>query len=176
MRIVDLVLRAAGRMASSCGTMSNLTLGGPGWSLYETIGGGQGASTRSPGPSGRQVHMTNTRATDPEILETRLPLRLHQMRFRSGSGGSGRHRGGDGLIRELELLNGGTAALLATRRRTGAAGLDGGGDGLPGSDRVQVHNIPEPWTGNPIQLPPGSRVTIATPGGGGWGAEHEETD
>jgi 5-oxoprolinase (ATP-hydrolysing) len=127
-RIVDLFLRAAGARAASQGTMNNLTLGGTHpdgsrWSLYETIGGGTGASPRGPGPSGRQVHMTNTRATDPEVLESRLPLRLHRFARRPASGGPGKYPGGDGLIREFELLTPATAALLATRRDSGAPGL-----------------------------------------------------
>src|SRR5690606_13001038 len=112
-RLVDLLLRAAGHMAASQGTMNNLTLGGDGWSLYETLGGGAGASRRGPGLAGLQVHMTNTRATDPEVLEARLPLRVRRFGLRRGSGGAGAHRGGDGLVREIELTAPGTAALLA---------------------------------------------------------------
>lgn len=177
MRIVDLVLRAAGRMASSCGSMSNLTLGGPGWTLYETIGGGQGASRHGHGANGRQVHMTNTRATDPEVLETRLPVRLHTMAYRPQSGGLGRHVGGNGLIRELELLKGGTAALLATRRVRGAPGLQGGEAGKPGADEIcSSQNTVGSWDGQPVQLAPGDRIRISTPGGGGWGPAKEESD
>jgi 5-oxoprolinase (ATP-hydrolysing) len=166
-RLVDLILRAAGYAAASAGSMSNLTLGGPGWSLYETVGGGQGASPRGPGPSGRQLHLTNTRATDPEVLEDRLPVRVRSFRYRAGTGGDGLHRGGDGLVRELEVLAPATAALLASRRDRGAPGL-GGGDGAPGADRVRVGGVWRAWDGDPVELAPGDRVEVGTPGGGGW--------
>ena len=167
-RLVDLVLRAAGAMAGSCGTMSNLTLGGDGWSLYETIGGGQGATPTEPGASGRQVHMTNTRATDPEVLEARLPLRLVRFSYRSHSGGGGAHPGGDGLIREFEVLGPTTAALLATRRNSGAIGLERGGSGVAGSDNVRVNGVWRSWNGQALPLSTGDRVRIETPGGGGY--------
>lgn len=168
-RLVDLVLRAAGFMAGSGGTMSNLTLGGEGWSLYETVGAGQGASPRGPGPSGRQLHMTNTRATDPEVLEHRLPLRVRRFALREGTGGAGVHRGGDGLVREIEVLADATAALLATRRDEGAPGLDGGSAGAPGADELCEGGRWRRWDGAPTRLSPGDRVRIGTPGGGGWG-------
>jgi 5-oxoprolinase (ATP-hydrolysing) len=168
-RVVDLMLVAAGRLAASAGTMSNLTVGGEGWSLYETVGGGQGASARGPGPSGRQLHMTNTRATDPEVLESRLPLRVRRFGLRAGSGGSGRHPGGEGLVRELEVLCPAVASLLCTRRDRGAPGLAGGGAGAPGIDRVVVGGAERPWDGSPEALSPGDRVRVGTPGGGGWG-------
>lgn len=167
-RLVDLLLRATGHLAASAGTMSNLTLGGAGWSLYETVGGGQGASARGPGASGRQLHMTNTRATDPEILEARLPLRLRRFALRQGSGGEGLHPGGLGLIRELEVIAPATAALLATRRRRGAAGLGAGGPGAPGQDTTIRRGVRAPWDGAVVQLEPGDRVCVCTPGGGGW--------
>jgi 5-oxoprolinase (ATP-hydrolysing) len=174
-RLVDLFLRAANAYASSQGTMNNLTLGGgaqgEAWSIYETIGGGQGASHHGEGPSGRQIHMTNTRATDPEVLETRLPLRLTQFSLRERSGGAGRNRGGDGLVREIELLSPGTASLLATRRGTGAPGMDGGESGAPGIDEVRVGGAWRPWDGRPLQLNPGDAVRVQTPGGGGVGAK-----
>ncbi len=169
-RLVDLVLAAAGWMAPSAGTMSNLTLGGPGWSFYETLGGGQGAGPRGPGPSARQLHMTNTRATDPEVLETRLPLRVRRFHRRSGSGGAGIHRGGDGLVRELEVTEAASVSLLATRRDRGAPGLAGGGPGLAGVDAiVRADGSVEPWDGHTTTLAPGDRVRVETPGGGGFG-------
>ena len=174
-RVVDLVLRAVGHMAASAGTMSNLTLGARGagrpWSLYETVGGGQGASSRGPGPSGRQLHMTNTRATDPEVLEARLPVRVRRFALRSASGGPEGppgHRGGDGLIRELEVCAPATAALLATRRGHGAPGLHGGAAGLPRADHLVLNGVVVPWDGSPTPLAPGDRVCVATPGGGGF--------
>ena len=169
-RLVDLLLRAAGYLAASAGTMSNVTLGGHDWSLYETVGGGQGASSHGPGHSGRQIHMTNTRATDPEVLEARLPVRVRRFARRPHSGGPGQHPGGNGLIRELEVTRPGTAALLATRRQSGAPGLAGGHAGAPGADQLLRANAsPEPWDGTPVRLQPGDRVRIVTPGGGGWG-------
>ncbi|MBD90923.1 MAG: 5-oxoprolinase [Deltaproteobacteria bacterium] len=173
-RLVDLFLRAVGAYASSQGTMNNLTLGGSvdgeAWSIYETIGGGQGASQNQDGPSGRQIHMTNTRATDPEVLETRLPLRLTRFSLRERSGGAGIWRGGDGLIREMELLAPGTASLLATRRRRGAPGLEGGRSGEPGRDEIYQDGGWRPWDGRPVELGPGDAVRVQTPGGGAVGA------
>jgi len=168
-RIVDLVLRAAGWMAGSAGSMSNLTIGGAGWSLYETIGAGQGATPRGPGLSGRQIHMTNTRATDPEVLEERLPVRLIRFALRRHSGGAGQHDGGDGLVREVEVRAPSCASLLATRRTRGAPGLGTGSPGLPGVDQVRRNDIWAPWDGDAVDLSRGDRVRVFTPGGGGWG-------
>lgn len=168
-RIVDLFLRAAGSRAASQGTMNNLTFGGVGWTFYETIGGGQGATPGGAGLSGRQVHMTNTRATDVEVMEARFPLRVRRFELRRGSGGTGRHRGGDGLVREIEVLAEVTASLLATRRDRGAPGLGRGGEGLPGVDELCRGGKWMVWDGAPCLLHPGDRVCIATPGGGGWG-------
>lgn len=168
-RLVDLVFAATGAAAASAGTMSNLTLGGQGWSLYETVGGGQGATAEGPGPHARQLHMTNTRATDPEVLESRLPLAVQRFARRLGSGGHGAHAGGDGIVRELEVLAPATAALLATRRHRGAPGAAGGDAGAPGDDAVFRDGRWAPWDGTPIDLQPGDRVRVVTPGGGGWG-------
>jgi 5-oxoprolinase (ATP-hydrolysing) len=168
-RLVDLLLLASGARAASQGTMNNLTLGGEGWSFYETLAGGGGASAAGPGPSATQVHMTNTRGTDPEILEARLPLRVRQTRIRLGSGGLGRHDGGDGMVRELEVLVPCTVSLLAGRRRRGAPGLAGGGAGQPGRDWLIIAGKREPWDGASRTLDAGDRVRIETPGGGGWG-------
>lgn len=169
-RVVDLLFRALGLRAAAQGTMNNLTLGGDGWSHYETLGGGDGASPAGPGASARQVHMTNTRATDPEILEARMPLRVVQTAVRRGSGGDGAHRGGDGLVRELEVLATATASLLATRRDTGAPGAAGGGPGLPGRQALRRGGRWASWDGTTVTLGPGDRVRVETPGGGGWGA------
>ncbi len=168
-RLVDLLLRAAGARAASAGTMNNLTLGGDGWAFYETIGGGQGASPAGPGASGRQVHMTNTRATDPEVLEARLPLRVRRFALRDEGGGAGTHSGGRGLVRELEVTAPAQAALLATRRDGGAPGLGTGEPGAPGRDEVRRGGRWAAWDGTEIALAPGDRVRVTTPGGGGWG-------
>jgi 5-oxoprolinase (ATP-hydrolysing) len=167
MRIADLVFRAAGYAAGSAGTMSNLTLGSEGWSFYETLGGGQGGTVHGPGASARQLHMTNTRATDVEELEHRFPLRVRRFARRRHSGGSGDHPGGDGLVREIEVLESCTVALLATRRTEGAAGL-GGDDGVPGDDALCRDGAWAPWDGHPTPLRPGDRVRVGTPGGGGY--------
>jgi 5-oxoprolinase (ATP-hydrolysing) len=175
-RITDLFLRAAGAQAASQGTMNNLSLGGntPPWAYYETIGGGSGACPQGPGVSGVQVHMTNTRATDPEVLEARLPLAVRKMAFRSGSGG-GRtsveenlHPGGDGLVRELELLSPAQAALLASRRKSGAPGLNGAPSGSPGKDAIFQNGSWSNWNGETRKLAAGDRIRIETPGGGAW--------
>ncbi len=173
-RLVDLFLRAAGIRAGSQGTMNNLTLGGndangEAWSLYETIGGGTGATANSDGPSGRQTHMTNTRATDIEVLETRYPLRVRRFAIRHGSGGPGHHPGGDGLVRELEMVIRGEATLLATRRDQGPAGIKNGKAGQPGQDTIIQAGTSNSWDGKPVQLEPGDRLQIETPGGGGYG-------
>jgi 5-oxoprolinase (ATP-hydrolysing) len=169
-RITDLFLRAAGARAGSQGTMNNLTLGSAGWSFYETICGGVGASPSRSGDNARQVHMTNTRATDVEVLETRLPLRLWGYSRRSGSGGEGAHTGGDGACRELEVLDHTRVSLLASRRTTGAPGLGGGGEGEAGRDSLRVGGSWRDWDGSTTDLAPGDRVRVRTPGGGGWGA------
>lgn len=177
-RLVDLFLTAAGHRAASQGTMNNLTLGGDResdgkrrttWSLYETVGGGQGASVHGPGADSRQVHMTNTRATDAEVLEARLPLRLITFARREDSGGDGAHRGGDGIVREIEVLAPATVALLATARTRGRPGLSGGQAGEPGGDSVRESGQWRSWDGNPCSLKTGDRVRIKTPGGGGYG-------
>ncbi|MEO0603285.1 MAG: hydantoinase B/oxoprolinase family protein, partial [Myxococcota bacterium] len=163
-RLVDLVLSAAGFAAPSAGTMSNLTIGGQGWSLYETVGGGQGATPRGPGPSGRQLHMTNTRATDPEVLEQRLPVRLRRFALREGSGGEGVHRGGDGLIREIEVREPATAALLATRRGVRRKATFA----APGADEIVRAEQARAWDGSPVTLASGDRIRAITPGGRAW--------
>ena len=165
MRLVDLLFQAVGARAGSQGTMNNLTLGGPGWSFYETLGGGGGASPRSPGLGGRQHHMTNTRATDVEVLEARLPLRVRCLALRRGSGGQGPHPGGEGLVREIELLVVGSASLLASRRDRGGPGL-GAGDGAPGRQALLRGGVWEDWDGSPVELSAGDRVRVETPGGG----------
>lgn len=169
-RLVDLVFRALGLRAGSQGTMNNLSVGAENWAFYETIGGGLGASAAADGRSGGQVHMTNTRATDPEVLEARLPLRVRRFELRPNSGGRGARRGGDGLIRELELVEGATVALLAAWRPGGAAGVCGGENGASGAAFVRVNGVERPWGGAPLFLAAGDQVRLETPGGGGYGA------
>ena len=114
--------------------------------------------------------MTNTAATDPEALEDRLPLRIRVFARRPGSGGDGHHAGGNGLVRELEVLEQSEASLLRSRRMEGAAGL-GGGPGRPGSDSVFREGSWEPWDGQTVALDAGDRVRIETPGGGGFSTQ-----
>ncbi|MEL6345663.1 MAG: hydantoinase B/oxoprolinase family protein, partial [Myxococcota bacterium] len=167
-RLVDALLRALGALAASQGTMNNLTVGTPEGAFYETLGGGSGAGPTFDGASAVQVHMTNTRATDVEELEARFPVRLAQWSVRSGSGGSGTHRGGDGMVKVWVFLAPAEVALMAGRRDRGASGLRGGQSGAPGVDERDLgagwEPAPARWTAKP-----GDRFRIATPGGGGFG-------
>ena len=173
-RLVDLLMSAFDMRAASQGTMNNLVLSGSGFSLYETIGGGLGASSDLAGIDGRQVHMTNTRATDPEVMEARFPLRLRHFKLRSGSGGLGRRRGGHGLSREFEVCVPAQVTLLATRRGRGPSGQHGGGCGAPGQDFLWIDGEWRAWDGSETCLEPGQRVRIDTPGGGGWGESESD--
>jgi 5-oxoprolinase (ATP-hydrolysing) len=125
-RVVDVVLKAFGVAAASQGCMNNFTFGNDRFGYYETIGGGAGAGPTWHGQTGVHTHMTNTRITDPEILERRYPLLLREFAIRNGSGGEGRHRGGDGLIREVEFLEPLNMAILSERRVFAPYGLEGG--------------------------------------------------
>jgi 5-oxoprolinase (ATP-hydrolysing) len=158
-------------VAASQGTMNNVLIGDASFGYYETIGGGSGATVFGPGADGVHTHMTNTRITDPEVLESRLPIRLVEFSIRRGSGGVGKHRGGDGLVREFEFLRPLTVSLITSRRTTAPYGASGGGAGLSGRNRLIQSGKP------PIDLPAattievgvGDRLRIETPGGGGWG-------
>ncbi len=175
-RIVDLILCALDLRAASAGTMNNLVLGrapddpdATEWAFYETLGAGLGASATTPGRSARQLHMTNTRATDPEVLAARLPLRVTYFGVRRGSGGVGRNAGGDGLVRELVVTRPTLASLLAAWRPEGAPGLHGGGAGAPGRAFLIIDGVTTPWDGRTTRIAPGARVRVETPGGGAWG-------
>jgi len=133
-RVVDVLLGALGVAAASQGTMNNLLLGNDRLGYYETIGGGSGATAGHPGADAVHTHMTNTRITDPEVLESRLPIRLWRFAIRRGSGGRGRREGGCGIVRELEFLQPLTVSLITSRRVTSPYGADGGGAGQPGSN------------------------------------------
>ncbi|MGI9539071.1 MAG: hydantoinase B/oxoprolinase family protein [Miltoncostaeaceae bacterium] len=169
-RIVDAVFRAFGHAvpapAQGQGTMNNLTLGGPGFSYYETIGGGQGASPHADGPSAVHVAMSNTLNTPVEALETVYPLRVTEYRVRRGSGGAGRHRGGDGVVRAVQALTGAEASVMAERRRRGPLGAEGGEDGAAGRTLLNGEPLPGKWRGT---LREGDVIQIETPGGGGHG-------
>jgi len=170
-RVVDAILAALGAMAPSQGTMNNVTFGDGTFGYYETLAGGVGGSPGAPGPSATHVHMTNSRITDPEILESRYPVRVRRFAVRHGSGGRGRFPGGDGLVRELEALVPLSVGVLAERRVAGARGLSGGGDAAPGEDRViRAGGEVEAIGGRvELELGAGDILRIATPGGGGYG-------
>jgi N-methylhydantoinase B len=166
-RVADLVLQAFGR-ALGQGTMNNLTLGDEhGVVYYETLGGGQGACPDADGPSGVHVAMSNTLNTPIEALELEFPLRAVTYALRRGSGGAGRHRGGDGVIRELEALAPLTYSLITERRRHAPPGADGGEPGATGRNLLDGEELPPKATG---ELQPGQRLRIETPGGGGYGS------
>lgn len=169
-RVADLVLAAFGR-ALGQGTMNNLTLGNDTFAYYETVGGGQGASPDADGPSGVHVAMSNTRNTPVEALELEFPLRCTTYAIRRGSGGAGRHRGGDGVVREFEALEPMTASLITERRRHAPPGAAGGGAGAVGRTLLNGRELPAKWTG---KLAPGDRLRLETPGGGGHGTADPE--
>ncbi|HXS27410.1 MAG TPA: hydantoinase B/oxoprolinase family protein [Steroidobacteraceae bacterium] len=171
--IVDALYGALGALAASQGTMNNLTFGDERLQYYETIAGGSGAGPDFDGASAVQTHMTNSRLTDPETLEARFPVLVREFRIRRGSGGPGRHRGGDGAVRRLEFRARLAGALLANRRRVPPFGLAGGRDGAAGAARLirasgEVETLPATAS---FRLEPGDQLEILTPGGGGWGRE-----
>ena len=151
--------------AQGQGTMNNVTFGGAGWTFYETLGGGQGASALGDGPSGVHVGMSNTLNTPVESLESAYPLRIAEYSLRRGTGGTGTHRGGDGVMRVYRALEPCTVTLLTERRRLAPRGANGAGDGSPGRNTVDGRELPAKCRET---LQPGSAVTIETPGGGGW--------
>ena len=164
-RVADLVLAAFGR-ALGQGTMNNLTLGNDDFTYYETLGGGQGACEDAPGPSGVHVAMSNTLNTPVEALESEYPVRVRELGLRRGSGGAGRHRGGDGIVREIEALEPMRFTLITERRRHPPRGRDGGADGKPGRNLLNGDELPAKGAG---ELEPGDRLRIETPGGGAYG-------
>jgi len=169
--ITDALFAATGRLAPSQGTMNNFTFGNAQHQYYETIAGGSGAGPDHDGTDAVQTHMTNSRLTDPEILETRFPVRLVSFAIRRGSGGEGKHRGGDGVIRELSFLQPMRANILANRRRVCPHGLAGGSDALPGRNWVERRDGSVEHLGATgwAEMEPGDRFIVETPGGGGFG-------
>ena len=178
-RVADVCLGALARAvperigAAGQGTMNNVLVGGDGWVYYETIGGGQGGRPGRPGMSGVHTAMTNTRDTPVEALERALPLRVRRYSLREGSGGDGEFPGGDGIERELEVLEPVTVSLITERRSTAPWGLAGGDPGRPGEnwllpagDESAARALPDKVT---VDLAPGDVVRVRTPGGGGWG-------
>ena len=182
-RIVDVLLKALAQAipdripAAASGTMNNLTIGGTDprsgepFAYYETIAGGMGARSTKDGVSGVHTHMTNSLNTPAEALEYAYPIRLRQYSLRSKSGGAGLHTGGDGIVREIEVLTDAQVTLLADRRSRGPYGLAGGADAAPGRTLIIRHDgseeeIPGKTS---VRLRSGERVRVETPGGGGWG-------
>ena len=169
-RIADVVFRAFGEAvpipAQGQGTMNNLTFGNDRYTYYETLGGGQGACPEADGPSGVHVTMSNTLTTPVEALELAHPLRVRRYALRLGSGGAGRFRGGDGIVRELEALEACRLSILSDRRRHAPAGADGGSDGQPGHNLLNGVEVPGKAV---LDLQAGDVIRIETPGGGGLG-------
>ncbi len=196
-RVVDVLLGALDLAAASQGTMNNWLMGDATFGYYETVCGGAGATADAPGADAVHTHMTNTRLTDPEVLEVRMPVILRRFAIRSNSGGAGRHRGGHGAIREIEFLKPLTVSLLTSRRTTRPFGMHGGEDGQPGRNRlVRVRSVfqmlaeqagrgaaAKPMDANlptglvevelasqcRVEVEPGDRLILETPGGGAWG-------
>jgi N-methylhydantoinase B len=179
-RIVDVLFKALSQAlpdripAASQGTMNNLTIGGidtrsgrgQEFSYYETVAGGMGARPSLDGMSGVHTHMTNSLNTPAEALEYAYPLRVREYRLRRGSGGDGKRRGGDGVVREIETIVPARMSLLADRRKRGPYGLYGGAEGAPGRNQINSESIAAKGS---HELKAGDRIRIETPGGGGWG-------
>jgi N-methylhydantoinase B len=169
-RIVDVLFAAFGAAlpvpAHGQGTMNNVVLGNDAFTYYETIGGGQGACPESHGPSAVHVAMSNTLNTPVEALELAYPLRVERYEIRIGSGGAGAHAGGDGVVRELRVLDACRLSVLAQRRRSRPRGAAGASDGSAGRTLVRGDELPASASAD---LEPGDVVRIETPGGGGWG-------
>jgi len=177
-RIVDVIFGALGVAAASQGTMNNVIFGRsagagrPAFGYYETIGGGAGAGPTFDGADAVHTHMTNTRLTDPEVLESRYPVRVRRFEIRRGSGGAGRHRGGDGIVREIEFLEPAEVSLVTSRRTKQPYGLAGGEPGAAGRNLLRRRGQAEFETLPGITLvraEPGDVLRIETPGGGGYG-------
>ncbi|MGZ6015181.1 MAG: hydantoinase B/oxoprolinase family protein, partial [Phenylobacterium sp.] len=169
--VVDALYAALGVMANGLGTMSNFTFGDEQRQYYETICGGSGATESAPGASACHTHMTNSRLTDPEILERRFPVRVESFGVRHGSGGAGRMRGGDGAVRRIRFLAPMEAALLSSRRINAPQGLKGGGPARPGAQRLiaasgTATDLPGCFA---VEVEAGDIIEIETPGGGGFG-------
>ena len=181
-RIVDVLFKALSQAlpdripAASQGTMNNLTIGGidtrqgqgQEFSYYETVAGGMGARPSLDGMSGVHTHMTNSLNTPAEALEYAYPLRVREYRLRRGSGGEGKQRGGDGVVREIETIVPARMSLLADRRKRGPYGLYGGGEGSRGLNSINSESIAAKGS---HELKAGDRIRIETPGGGGWGVK-----
>ena len=170
-RLVDTLIEALRLVGCSQGTMNNLSFGNREFGYYETVAGGSGAGNGFDGTGGVHTHMTNSGATDPEVLEHRYPVRLHRFAFRKDSGGTGRWCGGDGLLREIEFLAPLELSILSQHRVSAPFGMAGGGDGdvgrqviiRPDGSRRELAGI------DGCEVQPGDRLVVETPGGGGCG-------
>lgn len=178
-RVADVCLGALAQIvpskvgAASAGTMNNVLIGGQGWVYYETVASGQGARPTKDGMSGIQTNMTNTKNTPVEALERSYPVRVRRLRLRHGSGGKGIYKGGDGIVRDLEMLEAVTVSLITERRHSNPWGMNGGSPGakgenwlLPGGDEGKAELLEDKVT---LELQPGDVLRMLTPGGGGWG-------
>lgn len=170
--VTDALFGAFGAMAAAQGTMNNFTFGNAAYQYYETIAGGSGAGPDFDGTSVVQTHMTNSRLTDPEVLETRFPVLLEEFSIRRGSGGAGAHTGGDGAVRRVRFLKPMEAGILSNRRQVPPFGLCGGGDGAPGATRVERSSgeVDVLDSTASVTVAPGDVMVIETPGGGGFGS------
>ncbi len=175
-RLTDTLLKALKLQAASQGTMNNVLFGNDNFGYYETICGGCGAGPDFEGAHAVHHHMTNTRITDPEILEHRFPVRLDKFEIRQNSGGKGEYNGGNGIIRAIRFLEKVELSLLTQRRKSGPYGMEGGEDGKPGKQKVIRSN--GSWTELEsvcsVSINPGDLLHMETPGGGAWGAEKKE--
>ena len=171
--IVDALYGALGLQAASQGTMNNFTFGNERYQYYETIAGGSGAGPGFHGTSGVQTHMTNSRLTDPEVLEGRFPVLLREFAIRRGSGGAGEFRGGDGLVRLVEFREPMTAAILSNHRRVAPFGLSGGEPGRTGENEIRRRDGRSERLSATVEVAveAGDCIAIATPGGGGFGQQ-----
>jgi 5-oxoprolinase (ATP-hydrolysing) len=169
--VADCLYGALGVLAASQGTMNNFTFGNGQHQYYETIAGGSGAGPDFDGTDAVQTHMTNSRLTDPEVLEWRFPVRLEEFAIRRGSGGKGAHTGGNGVIRRIRFLEPMTAVLLANRRRVAPFGLNGGAPGAPGENWIERADgtIERFGATHVAEMHKGDQFVILTPGGGGFG-------
>lgn len=175
-RLTDTLLKALELAACSQGTMNNVLFGNENFGFYETLCGGTGAGDGFAGTAAVHQHMTNTRITDPEIMEWRYPVVVEHFGLRRGSGGQGRWPGGDGAVRRLRFTEKVELTLLTQHRKTGPYGLQGGGAGAPGMDWIErAHGAKEALGGGAgaarQTMGPGDRLTVETPGGGGWGKD-----
>jgi 5-oxoprolinase (ATP-hydrolysing) len=169
--VVDALYGALGVMAGAQGTMNNFTFGDARRQYYETICGGSGAGPDFAGTDAVQTQMTNSRLTDPEVLETRYPVLVEAFSIRRGSGGQGAHRGGDGVVRKIGFREPMVATLLSNRRRVPPFGLAGGGSGQLGAARIERADgsVQTMAATDLVEVAAGDAIVIETPGGGGWG-------